>query len=147
MILDKLTTLATAQALTATAYSTDNIDLGDVTPKRDIGNGEPLALLVTVTVAADFTSANETYEFQFVQSANSDMSSHDVLAARVVPAAQLAVGDRVVIPVPKGAVTKRYVSGRAVLGGTTPSVTVNFDLLPLSSVEQYAAYADGFTIS
>ena len=60
MILDSLLKFSDAQALTATADSTNVIDLSN---DRDIGIGEPMALVVTVGVAADFTTGDETYQF------------------------------------------------------------------------------------
>lgn len=147
MMLDALLKLSSAQALTATAVSTNTIDLGNVTPKRDIGNGEPLGLMVSVGVAADFTTGDETYEFQFIQSANADLSSQDILGRVAVVAGSLTAGARVVIPIPKGSVTKRYIGARYVLAGTTPTVTVDADILPLSMIEEYKAYADAITIS
>ena len=147
MILDALLQLADGQAFTATAYTTNTIDLGDVTPKREVGNGEPMALVFSVGVAADITTGDETYEFQLVQSANANLSSHDVMLSRVVAAALLTVGAKIVIPIAKGSITKRYLGGRMVLGGTTPTITVDADVVPLSMVEEYKAYADGFVIS
>jgi hypothetical protein len=148
MFVDSLLQLSDAQALTATGYSTNTIDLGDVTPKRDIGNGEALELVVSVDVAADGTTTDETYEFQVVQSANANLSSHDSLVERVVGYANLTAGKVVRIPIAAGAVTKRYLGARYILGGTTPSITVTAFVQPASmaSLEKPTAYADAITI-
>ncbi|HXD72173.1 MAG TPA: hypothetical protein VN628_00480, partial [Vicinamibacterales bacterium] len=119
MILDSLLSLSDAQALSASAYSTNTIDLGNVTPKRDVGVGEALALVITVDVAADVASGDETYQFEFVQSANADLSSHDSLEAVAVARATLVAGYSIVIPIPSGVITKRYIGVRYTLGGTT----------------------------
>lgn len=148
MYIDNYGLLSDAQAFTATGYTTNTVDLGDVTPKREIGNGEPMALVFTVDTAADAASGDETYEFQFVQSANANLSSHDVLASRAdLSRTALVAGTQVVVPVPAGAVSKRYIGGRLVLGGTTPSITVTGFLQPLSMVDKRKDYADGITIS
>lgn len=63
MMYDKLNTFGTDQAVTTTAASTDIIDLGAA---RDMGNGEPLELVILVTQnvtaagAATVTFALET---------------------------------------------------------------------------------------
>lgn len=147
MILDAQTLLSDAQAVTADAVSTNTIDLGDVTPKRDIGDGEPLALVVTVDVAADSTTGDETYSFEFIQSANANLGSADVLAARTVAAADLYAGAQVVIPIPPGAITKRYIGLNYNVGGTTPTITCTSYVVPQSFVPKLKNYADGFTIS
>ena len=46
MMYDKLNTFGTDQAVTTTAASTDIIDFGAV---RDVGNGEPLELVILCT--------------------------------------------------------------------------------------------------
>ena len=60
-MMDAQTLLSDAQALTATAVSTNSYDKGAA--GNDIANGQPLGIEITVDVAADFTSANETYVF------------------------------------------------------------------------------------
>jgi hypothetical protein len=42
MFIDSFLLLSDSQAVTADAASTNTIDLGNVSPKRDIGNGEPM---------------------------------------------------------------------------------------------------------
>ena len=50
MIIDSLLLFSDAQAVTSAAGSTNTIDMSEV---RDIGNGEPLYIVVTVDVATD----------------------------------------------------------------------------------------------
>jgi len=77
MYLDKLTMLSEAQAVTATAFSTNTIDLGTA---RDIGAGTELCLSMTVDEA--FTAAGAaTLEAQVVCSANANLSSPTVLGS------------------------------------------------------------------
>ena len=142
MILDSLLKFSDAQALTATADSTNVIDLSN---DRDIGKGEPMALVVTVGVAADFTTGDETYQFQLETDDNAAFSSATVIGDVTVAAANLAAGDKVVIPL--GQTNERYLQARYVLGGTTPSVTVDAFLQPLSMVDASATYASGYSIT
>jgi hypothetical protein len=145
MYLDKLNQLSEAQALAATAYSTNTYDSGAAL--NDISIGEPLALFVKVDVAADFTTTDETYEIQLVQSANANLSSHDVLVSKVVLAADLALGDQVVLPLPPGSKSKQYLGARFVLGGTSPSVTLSAYLQPQNMIQNYKPYPDNIEIA
>jgi hypothetical protein len=52
--------LCEAQALTADAGSSNVLDLG---VSRNIGAGNPLSVFIHVSVAADHTTGNETYNF------------------------------------------------------------------------------------
>ena len=145
MITDAQTTLSDAQALTATAVSTNAYDSGGAL--TDIFVGTPMAVLITVDVAADFTSTNETYEFQVVASAAAALTSPTVLATRTITAANLTAGRQHIIPVPPLAKILRYVGMNYVLAGTTPTVTVTAMLLPLDQIDARLYYADNITIS
>ena len=147
MRLDKLSELDSAHALTATAYSTNTIDLGNVSPKRDLGTGERLALLITVDVAADATDGDETYVFDFIQSANANLSSEDILVSMQVARATLVAGYKINVPIPPGVITKRYIGAKYVLGGTTPTITVSSHVQPANMTEQQAAYARGYVVA
>jgi hypothetical protein len=147
MLLDAQLLLSDAQAVTADAASTNTIDLGDVTPKRVIGDGEPMALVIVVDVAADATTGDETYEFQLIESANANLSSPDIILAKSVAAASLTAGAKVVIPVPPGSPVKRYLGAYYNVGGTTPTITCTAFLQPLSMVEKRVLYANGYSIS
>lgn len=149
MILDALSLLSDAQALAATGVSTNTIDLGNVTPKREVGTGEPLALVVAVDVAADAGTGDETYQFQVIQSANADLSAQDVIVqtdTALITRATLVAGYTLVLPIPPAFPTKRYLGARYVLGGTTPSITVTSFITALSMVQRFRAYASGFTV-
>jgi hypothetical protein len=151
MVLDALLQLSSAQAVTAAdAYSTNTIDLGATTPVRQIGDGEPMALIINVTTAAagDGTPASftNTFDFIFVQSVNANLSSHDEVIKRRVAGASLTAGAIVIIPIPPGMPTKRYVGARYELG-TDDTISVSAWLAPLSFVQVIAkAYAKGYVI-
>jgi hypothetical protein len=149
MFVDALLLLSDAQAVTADAVSTNTVDLGAVTPQRDLGTGEAMELVIQVDVAADFTTTDETYAFEFIQSANANLSSADVLARRAILASALTAGSIHKIPVPGGSVSKRYVGVNYDVGGTTPTITVTAFLQPASmaSLAKPTAYADAITIS
>jgi len=146
MILDALLKLSENQALSGGgAVSTNTIDLGALTPQRDIGVGEPMAVIFGVDVAA---AATGTYIFQVVESDNPDLSVPSVLVYRAVLASLLTAGALFTIEVPQNALTKRYFGVQYVLGGTTPTLTVTAFLQPhnLASVHP-RHYPDAITIT
>lgn len=132
MILDALLLVSDAQAITADAVSTNTIDLGNPTVKNRIGSGEPMGFLVTVDVAADITTGDETYAIEIISSANANLSSPTVLARFVFTAAQLAAGAQLFLPLPQNFPQQRYIGLNYDVGGTTPSVTVTASLQPAS---------------
>lgn len=149
MIQDAQTLLSDAQALTATAYSTNTYDSGAAGNKISVG--EPLCVVITVDVAADATTGDETYQFALVQSANANLSSHDVLVATdtsFITRATLVAGYTLILPFPPGLKTKRYLGIRYVLGGTTPTLTVTASIVPLNQgIDAQTHYPKGYTIS
>ena len=145
MILDSQALLSDAQAVSADAVSTNTYDSGAA--GNDVSIGEPLVVMLTVDVAADGTTTDETYEFQVIQSANANLSSPDVLCYRAIGYASLTAGSKHVIPIPMASKTKRYLGLNYNVGGTTPSVTVTAAIVPSSFADQYKNYADGYVIS
>jgi hypothetical protein len=78
MIIDRQSTVSLNQAVTATAVSTDTIDL--LVAGRDIGNGEDINVEIICTETAVSGGAT-TVTFELINSANADLSSPVVLAA------------------------------------------------------------------
>jgi hypothetical protein len=147
MHLDKNLMISDSQALTGTSYSQNSIDLGNVTPKNEIGAGEPMALVVNVEVAADHTTGDETYQIDVIQSANENLSSGTPLAGAVISYSLLTAGAVIVIPIPPGSVTARYLGAIFTLGGTLPSMTVSAFVTPLQMTGKNKVYASGYAVS
>lgn len=122
MIFSMQSLLSDDQAITATAVSTNVVDLGARgTPygaaaavTGDMGKGTPIPVLVQVTEAfATLTSLTITVE----TSANSDLTSSTVLATETVLAASLTAGKQTFLSfLPKG-LTGRYVGLRYTVNG------------------------------
>jgi hypothetical protein len=144
MILDAQNLFSDAQAVTADAASTNYIDLGVA---RNLFDGEPMAVVIQVDVAADGTTTDETYEFQIETDDNTSFSSATDLLLHSIGYASLTAGSTHVLPIPVGAAVERYIRVYYNVGGTTPSVTVTAFLQPLSMVQKYKNYADGLVIS
>lgn len=143
MFLDSLLQFSNAQALTATAVSTNVVDLSE---DRDIGIGEPMAAVVTVGVTADYTTTDETYTFTVQTDDNDSFSSATtVVASAAIPGNQLTAGAKVVLPLTFS--NERYLRVNYTLAGTTPSVTVDAFLQPLRMIDGNVIYADGYDIT
>lgn len=142
MFIDTKLMFSDAQALTATAVSTNVVDQS---LDRNLGRGEALGVMITVDVAADFTTGDETYQFDLQTDDNAGFSSATVLASRAIVAGLLTAGSVHVIPVPLDA--ERYLRMNYTLAGTTPTVTITTHLQPWHSIDTYEAHPDGFTIS
>lgn len=146
---DKQNLVSDAQALTATAVSTDAIALG--TAGLDIAAGEPMGFTFQVDVAADFTSTNETYEFQIVTATASDLTTgQDIISSEAIVATALTAGTKFTLPVPLGLIasTATHIGVRYLLGGTTPTITMTAFLQPIAQVQSSRApFRSGFTVA
>lgn len=142
MILDSLLQLSNAQSLTATAVSTNVIDLGS---DRDVGVGEPMAAVVTIGVAADYTSTNETYQFTLQTATDEAFSSPvTVVSSAAINGDELPAGAKVVLPI--GHSNLRYLRVSYTLAGTTPTATVDAFISPLSFIDGVTYYASGYEV-
>lgn len=146
MMFDAQNQFSAAQALTVTAVSTNVVDLG---ADRDIGKGEPLAVVLATIVAADFTTGDETYQID-VQSGST--AAPTVVKARRIPVvtasnvtSDLGLGKFIVIPLPHD--MDRFIRLNYTLGGTTPTWTVTAFLAPMSMIQSDTQFADALTIT
>ena len=158
MILDALAQFSDSQALTATALATNVIDLGSV--DRNIGTGEPMAVVFNVEVSADQTTGDEDYQFDVETASDAAITTARKLLGRRIfesgtPAAPFEDADLLVqgfvfvIPIPYGglAEAERFLAVRYTLAGTTPTITVSAHLVPLSFVQKTVDYPKGYVIS
>ncbi len=139
MFIDNYLLLSDAQALTATAASTNLIDIGS---DLDLSKGEPLALVIEVDVALAGTTP--TFQAAIQTDDNSGFATPTTIITGQQYSA-LPAGSRMVIPLPE--TNERYLRANYTLGGTTPTITVTAHVQPLSMVQNEAVYPDGFTIS
>ena len=144
MILDGQHKLSNSQALTATAASTNLYNGGS---DRNVGIGEPMAVLINVEVAADFTTTDETYQFDIQTDTVENFASPTVIASRVIAAAALTAGSFHVLVLPKDTSAEQFLRMNYTLGGTTPTVTVSAHLMPLKDIQADVIYPDNTTIS
>jgi predicted membrane-bound spermidine synthase len=142
MILDAQNQFDSNVALTATAASTNYIDLSE---SRQIQQGEQLGVLITVSVTA---ASGGTYEFQLQSSASSGFGSTVNLFDVTIPAATLVAGAQIFIPLPEGLVTTlEFLRLYYILGGTSPTITLSSYLQPQEAIDAYTDYPSGFVIA
>lgn len=143
MYLDAQHLFSDGQSLTATAASTNLIDLGG---DHNVGIGEPMVVVVYLDVAADDTTGDETYVVALQTDDNSSFSSAAQIGSATITRGD-AAGTRYAIPVPPDETGEQYLRLNYTLGGTTPTATVTAFLIPQSMLQNYVSYADGITIS
>jgi hypothetical protein len=157
MYLDAQAQFSDAQAVTTSAVGTNVIDLS---VDRSMGNGEPLAVVITVDVAADQTTGDEDYTFQVEYASNAAQTTgRQLIGERIyesgtptAPAQDadlLVVGYKVIIPIPPTtlAESERYLGIRYVTAGSTPTITCSAFLQPMSMIDATNDYADGYDIT
>ncbi len=157
MYLDSQLQFSDAQAVTVTAVGTNVIDLRE---DRSMGNGEPLAVMFTVDVAADQTTADEDYTFQVEYASNAAQSTgRQLMGERIfesgTPTAPAQDADLLVagfsffimLPPTKLSESEQFLGIRYVTAGTSPTITVTAQLMPASMVDATNDYVDGFAIT
>jgi hypothetical protein len=142
--LDAQLTLSDAQALTATAASTNVIDFGSL---KGVSAGEPLAVVLIVDVAADNTTGNETYSVALQTDGDEAFGSAQTLQTITLAAGSAAGTKFCLVFPPFQDLSERYYRLNYTLGGTTPTVTVTAYVTLLSMVDAYFAHPDAITIS
>ncbi len=157
MYIDDKTRLSDSQAVTADAVGTNVYDMGVA---RSIGSGEPMAIMFTVDVAADQVTGDEDYTFDIEFATNAAQSTGRQLVGRRVfesgtptaPAQDadlLVAGFRFYVPIPPVtlAETGRYLGIRYDVAGTTPTITVTADIVPMRTIDSTANYTSGYAIT
>jgi len=119
-LVDSRLELSDAQAVTASADATNVVDLG--VGAGQVGAGRPLFVNFNVGVAADFTTGDETYQFNVATGAAATLGT--VLVERAILAATLVAGYNFSIQIPADSVL-RYIGVEYVTAGTSPTITVD----------------------
>ena len=156
MILDSQLKFSDSQAVTADAVGTNVVDLSVA---RSIGSGEPMAVMFVVEVAADQTTGDEDYTFDVEYTTNEAQTTGRQLIGRRIfesgtptaPAQNadlLVAGFKFYVALPPVTVgeSAAFIGIRYDVTGTTPTITCSSYLMPLSMVDSYADYANGYDI-
>lgn len=141
-VLDKNLQFSDSQALTVTADSTNHYD---ATTDRDIGPGEPMAVVVYVETALGGTTP--TISVSIETDDNSSFSSGTVLTtSQTYTPAQLVAADNMIV-VPMTMNNERYIQLNYTMAGTSPTATVSAYLQPQSTVQNQRYYPNNYAIS
>lgn len=149
MITDALLQLSAAQAVTATAVSTNTIDLSQA---RDMGPGGELYATFGVDVAATAAGA-ATVTFQIISSAAANLGTPTVLTQTdALGKAELTLGKAFSLPM-GNAILAAQKLGQRYLGvqytvATGPLTAGSFTChITLDAVTDVKSYASGFTVA
>lgn len=147
MYLDALLVVADAVAFTGAAV-TNSIDLGNVTPKREIAIGEALGFALAVDVAASST----TVKVEIIQATDGALTAGIiVLLERTFLSADLPAGALVFLPLPErptAAGPLEFIGLRVTPAGGAATVTLTAWLTTNSLFSTAPRhYAKGYTIS
>lgn len=135
MIIDKLLQVSDAQAVTASAASTDVIDFGQANPNSGINHKTSLAITVDETATA---AGAATVTFS-VQDSADNSSFADVAVTAAIGKAALPAGAQVLIPMP--VVHRRYVRAYYTVA-TGPLTAGKFSAQIVTGVQANRAYPD-----
>lgn len=129
MFVDSKLEFSDAQALTVTAVSTNVIPVSG-----NIGPGEPMAVAVTVNVAADTTTGNETYQFVLQTATDAAFTTPvNLITTEAFDGTTLLEGATFMVPL--GSNNLAFLRMNYVLAGTTPLITVDAHLQPQSMID------------
>ena len=143
MIIDGQLLFSNAQALTATAVSTNVIDMGS---DGNLGIGEPMVVRLNLDVAADDGDADETYVVALQTDDNVGFASATEIGSATITRGD-AAGSVYLIHVPATTSGEQFFRLNYTLGGTTPSATVTAFLTASNMIQNDVVYADNITIS
>lgn len=149
MYVDKQAEFSDAQAVTATAISTNVMDLvsnsSGKNPIRDIGTGQDVYLVVTTTVQPTAAGA-ATVTVTLESDDNAALSSPTVhFTSKAFALAEMAPGvGMVAIKLPAGNY-ERYLGVRYTVG-TGPLTAGNFDAFLTTDVAAWRAYDRNYTV-
>lgn len=150
-MVDDFLKLSAAQAVTATAVSTNTVDLGT---SRDLGPGEKLNVQVTVDQTVTAAGA-ATVTFQVISSAAAALTSPTILGQTdAIGKAELTAGRKpIVIPVPRASLISAQALGQRYFGlqytvGTGPLTAGQFTAyVVIDPQDVNKNYPSGFTVS
>lgn len=143
MILDSLLKVSAAQQITADAASGNTVDTGNVTPKRELGAGEEMALVVAISAVGTNTGSAK---IEVVQSANADLSSPVIIGERDLVTADIVVGAIFVIPLSAGKKGARYYGAYYDITGTVDFTVDAYLTSACDAAVMAETYAKGYTV-
>jgi hypothetical protein len=144
MYVDAQLLLSDAQAVTATADSTNIVDLGI---NRDIGTGEDLYVVTVVDVAMTDSGSDSTITVALQGDSTTTMTPDGTQDLYVIPAVS-AIGAIFYAKLDPGSAPLQY---QYINVAYTPAngnlTTGSFTTFITNNIQKYTSYAKGYTIS
>lgn len=142
MLIDRQTLLSDEQAVTTTAFSSDQYDTGNVSPSRNLGRSG-LRLVVTTDVAATADGA-ATVTFELIAADDAAGTNAVVLmSSGAIGKAALTAGSKPFdVPIPDH--SKRFLMVRYTVA-TGPLTAGKFSAALLNGSDYQRAYPGGYT--
>lgn len=149
MIIDGENEFSSAQAVTSTAISTNVIDLGSTNTLKDMGNGQPVYLVIQTQTACTDTSSDATVAFTLESDSavglDSSATVHYTTGALAF-AAYAPVGTVVAcVALPWSKTYERYLGVRYTVA-SGPLTAGAFDAFLTLDPQRWAAYANNYTV-
>lgn len=152
MYIDKQAEFSDSQAVTATAISTNVMDLisnsSGKNPLRDIGTGQDVYLVVTTTVAATDVSSDATLTVSLESDSTVDLATsatlHFTTGALAFAAFSPAGTTLAAVKLPMGSY-ERYLGVRYTVAAG-PLTAGNFDAFLTTDVDSFRAYARNYVV-
>lgn len=141
MLIDRQTLLSDKQAVTVTAFTSDQYDTGNVSPARNLGRAG-LRAVVTVSTTA-LAAGAATVAFELIEADDAAGTNANVLfSSGPIPKANLTAGAKPFdVPIPDH--NKRFLLGRyTVATGPLTAGVFSFGLLTGSDYQR--AYPGGY---
>ena len=142
MLIDRQNLMSDAQAVTVTAFSTDSIDLGNLSVLRNVGR-EGLRAIITCSETA-LAAGAATVDFQ-IGTADDAAGTNFTPHAGVTGVGKAAItAGSVQLDVPLPDTTKRFLMARYTVG-TGPLTAGKFSAELVLNSDHQRYYADGYT--
>lgn len=144
MIQDALFQFSSAQAITAAAASTNYVDLGAV---RDIGTGQALYVMVNVTVAFTDGASDSTLDVSVYGDSTTTFTPDGQDKLFTIPALA-AAGALYFARLNPGAASLQYRYIELYYSPNNGNLTTGtISAALVSDIQQFVAYAKGYTVS
>lgn len=148
MYLDKHNEFSDAQAVTATAISTNVIDLGSTNTLKDMGNGQPVYLIIQTQTTCTDTGSDATVTASLESDSTTDLATsatvHFTTGALAFAAYATAGSVLACIALPLGKTYEQYLGVRYTVA-SGPLTAGKFDAFLTVNASKWAAYAKGYT--
>jgi hypothetical protein len=129
----------TDQVVTVDVVSEACIDLGAAGIDKTVNT--PMCYMIVPKTDAGGDVVATSYKFSAVEDTVATLGSATAVSSITVTGSDIVNGKAIILPLPKGCMTKRYQGiDIDVTGGTNPTVTLDAFLVPMAEVELTKAY-------